>query len=58
MTDLDTAIQRLKDFRASWNEGDQIDESSKLTADDLDVIIRHNEGLVSIKSIDLNDPRS
>lgn len=59
MTDLHSAIQRLKDFRATWNEGDQIDEESRLTADDLDAIIRHTEAtenMVQVKYVDLNTP--
>jgi hypothetical protein len=36
---LKTAIARLTEFRASWNAGDLIDEDSKLTADDLDLLI-------------------
>lgn len=40
MTDpLNTAIARLAEFRATWEAGDQIDEYSKLTADDLDLIL-------------------
>jgi hypothetical protein len=59
MTDLHTSIQRLKDFRASWNEGDQIDEESKLSTADLDAIIRHSEAtenMVSIKYVDMARP--
>ena len=37
--DLNDALARLKEFRASWNPGDEIDENSHLTADDLDVVI-------------------
>jgi hypothetical protein len=37
--DLNDAVARLKAFRDSWNEGDQIDEESGLTADDLDTIL-------------------
>jgi hypothetical protein len=37
--DLQAAIKRLTQFRASWEPGDQIDESSHLTADDFDLII-------------------
>lgn len=36
---LNTAIARLAGFRATWEKGDQIDEYSKLTADDLDLIL-------------------
>jgi hypothetical protein len=54
---LDTALEHLRRFRATFNDGDDVDEESGLTAEDLDVIIRHNEGLVSIQTIDLNDPR-
>ena len=37
--DLNDAVARLKEFRLSWNEGDLINEESKLTADDIDVIL-------------------
>jgi hypothetical protein len=36
---LKTAVARLADFRASWEDGDCIDADSKLTADDLDTIL-------------------
>ena len=36
---LDQAIVRLAEFRATWETGDVICEASKLTADDLDVIL-------------------
>jgi hypothetical protein len=36
--DLNDAIARLKAFRATWNHGDTIDEESRLTANDLDVV--------------------
>ena len=39
MTDPRKSIARLKAFRSTWNEGDQIDEQSGLTADDLDTVI-------------------
>lgn len=34
-----TALHHLKDFRATWNAGDLIDEESRLSADDLSVLI-------------------
>jgi hypothetical protein len=37
--DLASAVERLKAFRASWDDGDEIDDVSHLTADDLDAII-------------------
>jgi|GEM_PF-5607632 len=37
--DLNDALARVKAFRATWNEGDVIDEESGVTADDLDVVI-------------------
>lgn len=33
------ALHHLKDFRAAWNAGDLIDEESRLSADDLSVLI-------------------
>ena len=39
LLDLATAIAHLKEFRATWNPGDVIDEESGLTADDLDCIL-------------------
>ncbi len=39
MPDLCDALTRLAKFRQSWNGGDVIDDDSKLTVDDLDVII-------------------
>lgn len=35
-TALADALARLTAFRASFNDGDEIDDSSQLTADDLD----------------------
>lgn len=35
------ALARLTAFRVLFNSGDQIDEESHLTADDLDAIIAH-----------------
>lgn len=43
-TNLANALARLKDFRASWNADDAIDEESRLTAADLDTIIEALEG--------------
>jgi hypothetical protein len=37
--DLNDAVARLKAFRLTWNEGDQIDDESGLTADDVDTIL-------------------
>lgn len=51
-----TPIDRLRAFRASWNQSDVIDEDSGLTADDLDAIIRAADSVVAIESIDLSDP--
>lgn len=34
-----TALHHLKGFRAAWNVGDLIDEKSRLSADDLSVLI-------------------
>ncbi|WP_374294154.1 hypothetical protein [Sphingomonas sp.] len=42
------ALAHLRDFRASWNEGDLIDESSRLTADDIGVIIEVMDSITSI----------
>ncbi len=39
MTDLATALFKLARFRASWHDGDVIDEGSGLTVGDLDTII-------------------
>lgn len=36
---VNAAIARLAAFRASWNDGDEIDEGSHLTAADLDVLL-------------------
>lgn len=33
------ALHHLKEFRATWNAGDLIDEESQLSADDLSVLI-------------------
>lgn len=33
------ALHHLKDFRATWNAGEVIDEESRLSADDLSVLI-------------------
>lgn len=33
------ALAHLKAFRATFNAGDEVDEESKLTADDLTVLI-------------------
>lgn len=45
---VSTALAHLRDFRASWNEGDLIDENSRLTAGDLGVIIEVMESITSI----------
>jgi hypothetical protein len=37
--ELNTAIKRLADFRASWKDDAQICEESHLTARDLDIIL-------------------
>ena len=37
---LTPALDRIRAFRASWNEGDLIDEESGMTAEDLDRIIQ------------------
>lgn len=37
--DLAAAIERLKTFRGSWNDGGEIDDVSHLTVDDLDTIL-------------------
>lgn len=39
--DLHTAIERLRQFRMTFNEGEPVDEESGLTADDLTLIIQH-----------------
>jgi hypothetical protein len=40
MTDpLEAALERLRDFRATFNDGDAVDEESGLTAADLSAII-------------------
>lgn len=39
MPDLATAAAHLKAFRATFNEGDDVDEEAGLTADDLTTII-------------------
>lgn len=36
---LNAALDHLRRFRATFNAGDQVDEESGLTADDLDAII-------------------
>jgi hypothetical protein len=40
MAHLTTSLDRLRQFRASFNEDEQVDEESGLMADDLTVIIR------------------
>jgi len=39
MTDLVTALDRLRHFRATFNNGELVDEESGLRADDLTAII-------------------
>jgi hypothetical protein len=39
MTRLPTALDRLRQFRATFNEGEVVDEESGLGADDLTTII-------------------
>jgi hypothetical protein len=39
MSNLETAIRRLREFCQSWDATDEIDEQSKLTAGDLDVVL-------------------
>jgi hypothetical protein len=39
MPSLPTALDRLRQFRATFNEGDVVDEESGLGADDLTAII-------------------
>lgn len=36
---LEQAVKRLRDFRATWEDGDLICESSRLTVEDLDVVL-------------------
>lgn len=40
MASLTTALDRLRQFRATFNEGEPVDEESGLTADDLTAIIQ------------------
>lgn len=40
MAHLTTSLDRLRQFRATFNEGEQVDEESGLMADDLSAIIR------------------
>jgi hypothetical protein len=40
MAHLTTALDRLRQFRATFNEGEQVDEESGLMAEDLSAIIR------------------
>jgi hypothetical protein len=40
MAHLTTSLERLRQFRASFNEDEQVDEESGLMADDLSAIIR------------------
>lgn len=37
--DLNDAVARLKAFRSTWSEGNQIDDESGLTADNVDAIV-------------------
>lgn len=39
MSNLITALTRLRAFRSTWDDDAQIDEVSELTAADLDVIL-------------------
>jgi hypothetical protein len=39
MTSIPTALDRLRQFRATFDEGDTVDEESGLSADDLTAII-------------------
>lgn len=36
---LNTTVSRLAGFRATWESGDRINQYSKLTADDLGLIL-------------------
>jgi len=56
MADLASAIARLKDFRATWEDDAVIDEESRLSAADLDTIIRVAEGMAPIAMVDLGAP--
>jgi hypothetical protein len=49
MSDLITALTRLRAFRSTWEADAQIDEESQLTAADLDTIIAAAEGPVDLK---------
>lgn len=40
MASLTTALDRLRQFRATFNDGEPVDEESGLTADDLTAIIQ------------------
>jgi hypothetical protein len=40
MPSLTDALAHLRQFRATFNEGEPVDEESHLTADDLTTIIR------------------
>jgi hypothetical protein len=55
---LAASIERLAEFRASWEAGAQIDEASRLSAADLDLIIpaaRRALNIVQIQQVDLQD---
>lgn len=54
---LDFALNRLKAFRATFNDDEQVDEESGLTAADLSVVIEAAErgaGVVGIRYLDLS----
>lgn len=44
MSDLISALARLRAFRSTWNAEDEIDEVSHLTAADLDMILAAADG--------------
>ena len=44
MSDLITALSRLRAFRSTWADDARIDEESELTAADLDTISAAAEG--------------
>jgi hypothetical protein len=53
-----SALAHLRAFRATFNDGDEVDEESGLIAADLDVAIEALElapRMVGIQSIDLQD---
>lgn len=52
MSKLSTALENLRRFRATFNDGEPVDEESGLSADDLSAIIAAIEHLAEAPEID------